>query len=145
MVRRAEAESSAHRSHTAGRTVEDGSHAAATGDHSTGTVRGDHGRRKPQYSGEGDVVKNAVLFGGGLITILVSLWLFSSYPDSWLLFLLGILAYGLALMVPTLFLNGSTASHSSGGKQTTLDLPRNASEMAQRAVGDGTQHQDRTV
>ena len=54
-------------------------------------------------------------------------------------------AYGLALMVPTLFLSGATAKHSTGGTEVTLDLPRNASEMAQRAVGSGEQKQDRAV
>lgn len=142
MVRRSEAESNAHRPHT-GRTTKDGSHAADA--HATRTTTERHGRRAPQYSGEGEIVKNAVLFGGGMVTILVSLWLFSTYPDSWWLFMVGILAYGLALMVPTLFLSGATAKHSTGGTEVTLDLPRNASEMAQRAVGTGEQKQDRAV
>ncbi|WP_431695725.1 hypothetical protein [Kocuria rhizophila] len=142
MVRRSEAESNAHRPHT-GRTTEDGSHAADA--HATRTPTERHGRRAPQYSGEGEIVKNAILFGGGMVTILVSLWLFSTYPDSWWLFMVGILAYGLALMVPTLFLSGATAKHSTGGTEVTLDLPRNASEMAQRAVGSGEQKQDRAV
>ena len=119
------------------------SHAADA--HATRTTTERHGRRAPQYSGEGEIVKNAVLFGGGMVTILVSLWLFSTYPENWWLFFLGILAYGLALMVPTLFLNGATAKHSTGGTEVTLDLPRNASEMAQRAVGAGEQKQDRAV
>ena len=142
MVRRSEAESNAHRPHT-GRTTEDGSHAADA--HATRTTTERHGRRAPQYSGEGEIVKNAILFGGGMVTILVSLWLCSTYPENWWLFFLGILAYGLALMVPTLFLNGATAKHSTGGTEVTLDLPRNASEMAQRAVGSGEQKQDRAV
>ena len=142
MVRRSEAESNAHRPHT-GRTTEAGSHAADA--HATRTTTERHGRRAPQYSGEGEIVKNAILFGGGMVTILVSLWLFSTYPDSWWLFMVGILAYGLALMVPTLFLSGATAKHSTGGTEVTLDLPRNASEMAQRAVGSGEQKQDRAV
>ncbi len=139
MVRRAETHTSDQ--YTAGRTVEDGSH-AVTEDHRA--ARSDHdsaSRRKPQYSGQDDVVKNAILFGGGFITILVSLYLFASYPDSWLLFLLGILAYGLALMVPTTILNGSTAKHSTGGKEVTLDLPRDSSEMARQPIGAG-QRQD---
>ena len=126
MVRRSEAESNAHRPHT-GRTTEDGSHAADA--HATRTTTERHGRRAPQYSGEGEIVKNAILFGGGMVTILVSLWLFSTYPDSWWLFMVGILPSGL----PT------------GGTEVTLDLPRNASEMAQRAVGSGEQKQDRAV
>lgn len=141
MVRRAEAESNAHRAST-GRPTEDGSHSV---DAETRTSHEHRGRRMPQYSGEGEIVKNAILFGGGLMTILVSLWLFSTYPESSWLFLLGILAYGLALMVPTLFLSGSTAKHSTGGTDLTLDLPRDASEMAQRAVGTGEQKQDRAV
>ena len=143
MVRRAETHTSDQ--YSAGRTVEDGSH-AVTEDHRA--ARSDHdsaSRRKPQYSGQDDVVKNAILFGGGMVTIVVSLWLFSTYPENWWLFFLGILAYGLALMVPTLFLNGATAKHSTGGTEVTLDLPRNASEMAQRAVGTGEQKQDRAV
>ncbi|MDO4919653.1 hypothetical protein [Kocuria sp.] len=144
MVRRAEAETHASRQHSAGHTAEDGSH-AARGEHTSRSAHQSHGRRMPQYSGEGQVVQNAILFGGGLITILVSLWLFSSYPENWLWIFLGILAYGLALMVPTLFLNGSTATHSTGGTETTLDLPRDASQMAQRAVGSGEQKQDRAV
>ena len=145
MVRRSEAETDASRQHSAGRTAEDGSHAVGGQEHTGRNAHQPHGRRMPQYSGEGDVVKNAILFGGGVITILVSLYLFSTYPSSPWLFFVGILAYGLALMVPTLFLNGSTASHSTGGTETTLDLPRNASQMAQRAVGDGEQKQDRAV
>ncbi|MDV5999617.1 hypothetical protein IUU84_08535 [Kocuria rhizophila] len=141
MVRRAEAESNARRAST-GRTTEDGSHAV---DAETRAANEHHGRRRPQYSGEGEIVKNAILFGGGMVTIVVSLWLFSTYPENWWLFFLGILAYGLALMVPTLFLNGATAKHSTGGTEVTLDLPRNASEMAQRAVGTGEQKQDRVV
>ena len=141
MVRRAEAESNARRAST-GRTTEDGSHAV---DAETRTAHEHPGRRRPQYSGEGEIVKNAILFGGGMVTIVVSLWLFSTYPENWWLFFLGILAYGLALMVPTLFLSGATAKHSTGGTEVTLDLPRNASEMAQRAVGTGEQKQDRAV
>ena len=145
MVRRSEAETNVSRQQTAGRTAEDGSHAVNA---EAGSARGAHdrsGRRAPQFSGEGQVVQNAILFGGGMITILVSLWLFSTYPENWLWIFLGILAYGLALMVPTLFLNGATAKHSTGGTEVTLDLPRNASEMAQRAVGAGEQKQDRAV
>lgn len=150
MVRRSEADvptSAAHSSgHAAGRTVEDGSHAVdADADARTAhSHRGANTRNRHEYSGQGDVVKNAILFVGGFITVVLSLYLFSTYPDSWVLFLAGILVYGLALMVPTLFLNGSTAKHSTGGTELTLDLPRDASEMAQR-TGPVGQRQDRVT
>ena len=38
-------------------------------------------------------------------------------------------------------LNGSTAKHSTGGKEVTLDLPRDASEMARQPIG-ASQRQD---
>lgn len=114
MVRRAEA--SVNEQETTRRSAESGSH----------TV-------KPRtYSGEGEMVKNLILFIGGMITIIGSLWLFASYPDSFWLFLLGILAYGLALFVPTTLISGSTAKRSPGGSEVTLDLPRGPQDMARR-------------
>ncbi|WHF24098.1 hypothetical protein QJS66_07780 [Kocuria rhizophila] len=54
MVRRSEASPNAHRPHT-GRTTEDGSYAADA--HATRTTTERHGRRAPQYSGEGEIVR----------------------------------------------------------------------------------------
>lgn len=93
---------------------------------------GSHSVKSRTFSGEGETVKNLILFGGGMITIVASFWLFASYPNSFWLFLLGILAYGVALFVPTTLISGSTAKHSAGGTDVTLDLPRGPHEMAQR-------------
>ena len=101
---------------------------------------GSHSVKSRTFSGEGETLKNVILFGGGIITIVASFWLFASYPNSPWLFLLGILAYGVALFVPTTLISGSTAKHSVGGTDTTLDLPRGPHEMAQRPnVPDGAQ------
>ena len=93
---------------------------------------GSHSVKSRTYSGEGETIKNLILFGGGMITIVASFLLFSSYPNSFWLFLLGIIAYGVALFVPTALISGSTAKHSAGGTDVTLDLPRVPHEMAQR-------------
>ena len=115
MVRRAEA-SSVNEQETTRRSADNGSHAV-----------------KPRtFSGEGDTIKNLILFLGGMITIVASLWMFASYPNSWWIFLLGIVVYGLALLVPTTLINGATAKHSTGGTELTLDLPAGPHEMAQR-------------
>lgn len=115
MVRRAEA-SGVNEQETTRRSAENGSHAV-----------------KPRtFSGEGETVKSFVLFIGGMITIVASFWMFASYPNSWWIFLLGILAYGVALLVPTTLISGATAKHSTGGKEVTLHLPNGPQEMAQR-------------
>ncbi|GAA4697031.1 MULTISPECIES: hypothetical protein [Kocuria] len=93
---------------------------------------GSHSVKSRRFSGEGETVKNLIMLIGGMITIVASFWLFASYPNSFWLFLLGILAYGLALFVPTALISGSTAKHSAGGTDVTLDLPRGPHEMAQR-------------
>lgn len=101
---------------------------------------GSHSVKSRTFSGEGETVKNLILLIGGMITIVASLWMFASYPNSWWIFLLGILAYGLALFVPTTLISGSTAKHSAGGTDVTLDLPRGPHEMAQRPnVPNGAQ------
>ena len=93
---------------------------------------GSHSVKSRRFSGEGETVKNLIMLIGGMITIVASFGLFASYPNSFWLFLLGILAYGLALFVPTALISGSTAKHSAGGTDVTLDLPRGPHEMAQR-------------
>ncbi|WP_016998329.1 hypothetical protein [Kocuria atrinae] len=94
--------------------------------------RGSHTVKPRTFSGEGETLKSLFLLLGGMITIVASFWMFASYPDSWWIFLLGILAYGLALFVPTTITSGATAKHSTGGTELTLDLPAGPHEMAQR-------------
>lgn len=96
------------------------------------TERGSHAVKPRTFSGEGETLKSLFLLLGGMITIVASFWMFASYPDSWWIFLLGILAYGVALFVPTTITSGATAKHSTGGKEITLDLPAGPHEMAQR-------------
>ena len=101
---------------------------------------GSHSVKSRRFSGEGETVKNLIMLIGGMITIVASLWMFASYPNSWWIFLLGILAYGLALFVPTTITSGATAKHSTGGTELTLDLPAGPHEMAQRPnVPNGAQ------
>lgn len=82
-----------------------------------------------QYSGQGDTVQNLILFVGGMATILISFLLFASYPDSPWLFFVGILVYGLALLVPVAILPSRTAKHAAGGKDIAMHLPSGAHEM----------------
>lgn len=96
------------------------------------TERGSHTVKPRTFSGEGETLKSLFLLLGGMITIVASFWMFASYPDSWWIFLLGILAYGVALFVPTTITSGATAKHSTGGTEVTLDLPAGPHEMAQR-------------
>lgn len=96
------------------------------------TEHGSHTVKPRTFSGEGETLKSLFLLLGGMITIVASFWMFASYPDSWWIFLLGILAYGVALFVPTTITSGATAKHSTGGTEVTLDLPAGPHEMAQR-------------
>ena len=130
------------------RAATDGSHSYGATDNGSHALQSeqDHGRDRQdgvtyrEYSGQGEGLKNFVLMGGGMITILASFWLFASYPNSFWLFLLGIIVYGVALAVPTAIFPGSTAKHSTGGTDITMDLPSNDREKAHRpGVPQGAQ------
>lgn len=116
---------------------------ASTSDRNT--TRGDGSdaarRAKPRdYSGQGHMLQNWILFGGGMITIVVSFWMFASYPNSPWLFFIGIMAYGVALAVPTVIFPTRTAKHAPGGKQIAMHLPAGPHEMAHRpGEPDGAQ------
>lgn len=79
------------------------------------------GRKIRRYSGEGDLIPSFILWVLPVAAILVSFWLFT-LPDTWW-FGVGILVYGAALLIPTLIFTRKTASHSTGGRELTLDVP----------------------
>ena len=108
---------------------------ASTSDRNTTARDGSEAARqaKPRdYSGQGAMLQNWILFGGGMITILASFWMFASYPNSPWLFFLGIIAYGVALAVPTVIFPTRTAKRAPGGTQLTMHLPSGPEEMAHR-------------
>lgn len=116
---------------------------ASTSEQETTRQAAEHGSHKVKartFSGEGDLVKNLILFVGGMVTILGSFWLMASYPNSVWLFLLGIVVYSVALFVPTTVTSGSTTKHAPGGAEITLDLPSGPHQVAQRpGVPNGAQ------
>lgn len=104
---------------------------ASTSDRNT-TSRDGRPVKPRDYSGQGHMLQNWVLFGGGMITIVASFWMFASYPNSSWLFFLGILAYGVALAVPTVIFPTRTAKRSTSGKDLTMHLPSGPEEMTHR-------------
>lgn len=90
------------------------------------------GRTIRRHSGEGLFISNIVLWLIPIAAILVSFWLFT-LPDSWW-FAVGILAYGLALLLPTLLLTSKTASHSTGGRELTIDVPASTESAAHQEI-----------
>lgn len=90
-----------------------------------------HGRKVRRHSGEGTGVTSGILVLFSLAVIALSFYLFVHF-DSWLFFA-GIVVYGLSLGIPTIFMSGKTASHSTGGLDTTLDMPPAAPTNISRA------------
>ncbi|NKE09406.1 MULTISPECIES: hypothetical protein [Kocuria] len=91
-----------------------------------------HGRTIRRYSGEGQGVANFVLWLVPVVAILASFWLFTM-PENWW-FVVGILIYGAALMIPTLIVAGKTAKHSTGGRELTLDVPHSTESAPRQEV-----------
>ncbi|WP_144793769.1 hypothetical protein [Kocuria palustris] len=90
------------------------------------------GRKVRRHSGEGSAVTSLILLVGAMATILVSFYLFAHH-DNWL-FLLGIVVYGIALLVPTAIMSSRTSGHSTGGLDTVMDGPRpNATNVSSSA------------
>lgn len=79
------------------------------------------GRTIRRHSGEGQSAANFILWLIPVVAVLASFWLFTM-PENWW-FVVGIFAYGAALMIPTLILSGKTAAHSTGGRELTIDVP----------------------
>lgn len=90
-----------------------------------------HGRKVRRHSGEGSGAVSGILVLLSLGVIALSFYLFVHF-DNWLFFA-GIVVYGLSLGIPTIFMSGKTASHSTGGLDTTLDGPPAAPTNISRA------------
>lgn len=86
------------------------------------------GRTIRRHSGEGQFISSFVLCMIPVAAILVSFWLFTM-PEN-LAFVLGIVIYGAALLIPTWIISSKTASASAGGHQLTLDIPESTESIS---------------
>ncbi|MEW1978382.1 hypothetical protein AB0271_08360 [Kocuria palustris] len=91
------------------------------------------GRKVRRHSGEGTGAVSLILLIGAMATILVSFYLFA-FHENWL-FLLGIVVYGAALLVPTGIMASKTRSRPVGGHETALDLPASAATNISKPAG----------
>ncbi|MDO5619089.1 hypothetical protein [Kocuria sp.] len=90
------------------------------------------GRTIRRHSGEGQFVSNIIIWIIPVAAMLASFWLFTM-PENWW-FVVGILAYGAALLIPTLIISGKTASHSTGGRELTIDVPHSTESAPHQEV-----------
>ncbi|MEX5270548.1 hypothetical protein [Kocuria sabuli] len=75
------------------------------------------------HSGQGRTVNNLVFLVACLAIMVGSFWAFASYPNSPLLWIIGLLLYSLALLVPVTILQSSTAKKVRGGRTLAMDVP----------------------
>ncbi len=88
---------------------------ASTGDRDGSTVR--------SYSGQGRTVNNLLFLAACLLIMLGSFWAFASYPDSPVVWIVGLGLYTLALLIPVGLLSNSTTKHTVGGRAVQMDVP----------------------
>ena len=75
------------------------------------------------HSGQGRTVNNLLFLVACLAIMVGSFWAFASYPNSPLLWIIGLLLYSLALLVPVTILQSSTAKKVRGGRTLAMDVP----------------------
>ncbi|MFI7744820.1 hypothetical protein [Kocuria rhizosphaericola] len=75
------------------------------------------------HSGQGRTVNNLVFLAICMAIMIGSFIAFASYPDSPLVWIVGLLLYTLALLVPVGILQTSTAKKAEGGRTLAMDVP----------------------
>ena len=93
---------------------------SASADASTGRSGGATVR---SHSGQGRLVNNLLFFAACMIIMVGSFWAFASYPNSPLIWFLGLGLYALALLIPVGILQNSTAKKAFGGRTVLMDVP----------------------
>ena len=75
------------------------------------------------YSGQGRTVTNLLLLLLCMGVMVGSFWAFASYPDSILIWMVGLVLYAVALLIPVGILSTSTAKKAEGGRTVLMDVP----------------------
>ena len=81
------------------------------------------GRTVRSHSGQGRTLNNVALLVACMAIMIGSFWAFASYPDSALVWFLGLGLYALALLIPVGILHTSTAQRAEGGRTLAMDVP----------------------
>lgn len=87
------------------------------------TTNGRSDRTVRSHSGQGRTATNLLALAVCLLVMLGSFWAFASYPNSPLLWIIGLLLYGLALLIPVSLLRSSTATKAEGGRTLVMAVP----------------------
>ena len=93
---------------------------SASADASTGRSGGATVR---SHSGQGRTVNNFVFLALCMAIMIGSFIAFASYPNSPLIWILGLGLYALALLIPVGILQNSTAKKAFGGRTVLMDVP----------------------
>ena len=93
---------------------------SASADASTGRRSGTDIR---SHSGQGRTVNNLVFLVVCMAIMIGNFLAFASYPNSPLIWFIGLGLYALALLVPVTILQNSTAKKSVGGRAVAMDVP----------------------
>jgi hypothetical protein len=93
---------------------------SASADASTGRSGGATVR---SHSGQGRTVNNLVFLALCMAIMIGSFIAFASYPNSPLIWFIGLGLYALALLIPVSLLKNSTAKKSVGGRAVAMDVP----------------------
>ncbi|MDO4255046.1 MAG: hypothetical protein Q4C81_07885 [Kocuria sp.] len=89
-----------------------------------------YGRTVRRHSGDGQFVSSLALCLVPIVAILASFWLFTM-PENWG-FVLGILVYSAALLIPTWIISSKTAARSTWGRELTIDVPHSSEGSPQQ-------------
>ncbi|MEX5259381.1 hypothetical protein [Kocuria sp. CPCC 205263] len=104
---------------------------SASADASTGRSGGATVR---SHSGQGRTVNNLVFLALCMAIMIGSFIAFASYPNSPLIWFVGLGLYALALLIPVGILQNSTAKKAFGGRTVLMDVP---SSTEVPAMGQG--------
>ena len=75
------------------------------------------------HSGQGRTVNNLIFLVLCMAIMIGSFIAFASYPNSPLIWFIGLGLYALALLIPVTILQNSTAKKSVGGRAVAMDVP----------------------
>ena len=75
------------------------------------------------HSGQGRTVNNLVFLAVCMAIMIGSFIAFASYPNSPLIWIVGLGLYALALLIPVGILQNSTAKKAFGGRTVLMDVP----------------------